>query len=72
MTIDYSGDGNGTISIASDENEGIDREQTLSVKNGRGLSADLTVRQEGLREPFNASDGNFLLSDGDTFNVLKK
>lgn len=70
----YEGSGNAPISIASDVNEGIDREQTISVSTIEGnnpKSVDVIVRQTGLREIFMASDGDFLLADGGTFNTLK-
>nr|WP_302830022.1 hypothetical protein [uncultured Bacteroides sp.] len=51
-------------------NEGIDREKTVHAVCGNA-SVSMTVRQSGLREVFNAADGNFILSDGETFNVLK-
>lgn len=71
----YEGSGNAPISIASDTaNEGIDREQTISVSTIEGnnpKSVDVIVRQTGLREIFMASDGDFLLADSGTLNVLK-
>lgn len=70
----YSGSGNAPISITSDTNEGIDREQEINVSTTEGnnpKSVDVLVKQTGLREIFNASDGGFILADGGTFNVLK-
>lgn len=70
----YSGSGNAPISITSDANEGIDREQEINVSTTQGSnpqSVGVLVRQEGSREIFNASDGEFILADGGTFNVLK-
>lgn len=72
----YEGSGNAPISIFSDiENDGIDREQTISISTIEGnnpKSVDVIVRQTGLREIYMASDGDFVLADGDTFNVLKQ
>lgn len=67
----YNGSGDGTIAFSSDvANEGIDRSQEVQVATDN-LSVSVTVSQLGLREVFNASDGEFILADGGTFNVLK-
>lgn len=67
----YNGSGDGTIAFSSDTaNEGIDRSQEVQVATNN-LSVSVTVSQIGLREVFNASDGEFVLADGGTFNVLK-
>ena len=72
ITATYEGSGNGSASISSDINEGIDREQYINVETtDKSVSATLVVSQEGLREVFEPSDGEFVLSDGGTFNVLK-
>lgn len=72
ITATYEGRGSGSASIASDLNEGIDREQSIKVETtDKSVSATLVVSQEGLREIFVASDGEFVLNDGGTFNVLK-
>lgn len=72
ITAAYEGSGNGSASISSDVNEGIDREQSIKVETtDKSVSATLVVSQEGLREVFEPSDGLFVLADGGTFNVLK-
>ena len=72
ITATYKGSGNGSASISSDVNEGIDREQYIKVETtDKSVSATLVVSQEGLREVFEPSDGEFVLADGGTFNVLK-
>lgn len=72
ITATYEGSGSGSASISSDVNEGIDREQSIKVETtDKSVSATLVVSQEGLREVFLPSDGDFILSDGGTFNVLK-
>lgn len=72
ITATYEGSGSGSASIASDVNEGIDREQSIKVETtDKSVSATLLVSQEGIREVFVASDGEFVLNDGGTFNVLK-
>lgn len=73
ITATYEGSGNGSASISSDINEGIDREQSIKVETtDKSVSATLLVSQEGLREVFEPSDGLFVLADGGTFNVLKE
>lgn len=74
ITATYDGSGNGSAAISSDVNEGIDREQSITVSTTYGdnpKSVDVNVKQYGLREVFTASDGDFILVDGGTFNVLK-
>lgn len=66
------GSGDAAVPFSSIENIGIDRRQevTVAATNG-GPSVSLTIIQPGLREKFMASDGDFLLADGQSFNVLK-
>lgn len=74
ITATYEGSGNGSASIASDVNEGIDREQTITVETTAGNNpkvVGVNVKQLGMREVFMGSDGDFLLADGGNFNVLK-
>ena len=74
ITATYEGSGNGSASVSSDINEGIDREQTITVKTTLGYEpkeVGVNVKQLGMREVFMASDGDFLLADDGTFNVLK-
>lgn len=72
LKIIYKGEHDDSITISSDINEGIDRSIEIQFK-GKEEQVVLTktVKQEGMREIFVASDGNFLVSDGGTFNVLK-
>lgn len=70
LTITYSGNGAEIIEVSSDKNEGIDREMPITFKGG-GVSVEALVRQEGRREIFNTDDGDFILADGGTFNVIK-
>lgn len=68
----YVGSGNGSASISSDVNEGIDRQQSIKVETtDKSVSATLVVSQKGMREVFEPSDGEFVLADGGTYNVLK-
>lgn len=74
ITATYEGGGNGSVSISSDTNEGIDREQTITVETTGGnnsKSVGVNVKQIGMREIFMDSDVEFLLADGGTLNVLK-
>ncbi len=73
FTVAYDGDRDGSAVVTSSVNEGIDREQTITVQttNSSPKSETVKVTQVGLREIFNASDGEFILADGGTFNVLK-
>lgn len=72
ITATYEGSGSGSASISSDVNEGIDREQSIKVETtDKSKSASILVQQEGLREVFLTSDGDFVLADGGTFNVIK-
>jgi hypothetical protein len=73
LTVAYDGDRDGSAIFTSEENESIDREMSVSfVDKSRSVIVERTVKQIGLREVFNASDGAFLLADGGTFNVLKR
>lgn len=74
ITLTYTGQGNATVSVSTDANEGIDREQSILVETTYGEPKDsesVLIRQAGLREVFSVSDGTFLLKNGETFNVLK-
>ena len=74
ITATYEGSGNGSASISSDVNEGIDRVQSITVETTQGTgkkSVDVSVKQNGMREVFLASDGDFILADGGTYNTLK-
>lgn len=72
LTAVYDGDRDGSATFTSDVNESIDREMVVTyVDKDRKVSVAQMVKQAGLREVFNASDGVFTLADGGTFNVLK-
>lgn len=58
-----------SISVAA-VNEGIDKVVELDAICGN-KSDSLTIVHEGLREPFVVTDGDFVLADGGTYNVLK-
>ena len=74
ITATYEGSGSGSAFISSDINEGIDRVQSITVETTQGTgkkSVDVSVKQNGMREVFLASDGDFILADGGTYNTLK-
>jgi hypothetical protein len=72
ITATYDGSGNGSASISSDVNEGIDRRHTISIETTNGaISKSVEVTQYGMREIFEPSDGGFVLADSGTYNVLK-
>lgn len=72
ITLAYNGEGDGTISVTSSRNEQLDRQQTLTVRNTRfGISRSITVKQVGLREPYECvGDGNYECTDG-VYGLLK-
>ena len=70
LSVTYEGSGDGSAVFSSDANEGIDREMTVTFV-GAGQEIERVVRQEGLREVFSCLDGDFILADGGTFNVIK-
>lgn len=72
LTASYEGSGDGSAVFASSENEGIDRETSVSfIDTSRSVVVEKKVIQEGLREVFLADSEDFILADGGTFNVLK-
>lgn len=72
LSVTYDGDRDGSAVFSSEQNEGIDREMSVAfVDASRQVNEAITVKQIGMREPFVASDGDFILADGGTFNVLK-
>lgn len=74
ITAIYEGSGNGSVAISSDINEGIDRSQDITIETTEGSnpkSVDVNISQAGMREVFVPNDGEFILADGGTFNVLK-
>lgn len=74
ITLTYTGQGNDSVSISSDINEGIDRAQSIKVETTAGNDPkreNILIKQVGLREVFTPTDGEFVLADGGTFNTLK-
>ena len=72
LSVTYDGDGDGTAVFASDVNEGVDREMSVTFR-AQGVSVDCIVKQEGRRERFGLKDGGvFRIKGGGTFNVLKQ
>lgn len=72
LTVTYDGDRDGSAVFSSDTAEGLDRDLMVSFSDSRkSVVVDRLVRQAGKREVLMAADGDFLLTDGGTFNVLK-
>lgn len=67
----YTGQGNGTISVSSDENFGDARQQTITVKTADGkVKKTVTVRQAATALNFKTKDGMFVKTkDGYYFNA---
>lgn len=71
ISVTYDGDGDGSATFSSNTNEGIDQEREVTFKVSDSVKEVRTIKQEGLREVFACADGDFILADGGTFNVLK-
>ena len=72
ISVTYNGDGDGSAIFSSDVAEGLDREMTVVFRDGsKTVAIERKVTQVGMREKFVPSDGEFILADGGTFNVLK-
>lgn len=74
FTITYTGDGDDSVIVNSQINEGLDRAILISIVTNEGfpiINEVITINQSGMREVLNARDGAFICSDGNTFNVLK-
>lgn len=72
LTATYDGSGDGSAIFSSDVAEGLDREMIVIFRDsGRNVAVERKVLQEGMREMFVPSDGEFTLADGGTYNVLK-
>ena len=69
LNANYSGSNSGDAVFSSDVNEGTDRSIDVYFK-GNGITVIRTVNQDGKRETFNVSEGEFLVTEGN-FNVLK-
>ena len=68
ISISYSGQGNDSPSVYANVNEGLDKQETFKVETtNKAKSVEVVVTQQGRREEF----GEFCVSDGGTFNVIK-
>lgn len=71
LTVTYEGRSDGDATFTSDVNEGLDRETSVTfVDFSEQIRVECKVTQQGKREVFTCTDGEFLLGDG-TFNVVK-
>lgn len=72
LSISYDGDRDGSATFSSQTNESLDRSTSVSfIDSTRNVVVERTVNQVGMREVFRCADGDFILADGGTFNVLK-
>lgn len=71
LTATEGGSGNGTVSFSSEANEGIDRSLTVNI-GSELVSKQVTVSQIGKREVYTCTDGEYICSDGGTYNVIKQ
>ena len=72
LSVAYEGSGDGSAVFSSDVAEGLDREMIVVFRDGgRTVAVERKVLQVGMREMFVPSDGDFILADGGTYNVLK-
>ena len=72
LSVTYEGSGDGAAVFSSDVAEGLDREMIVVFRDGgKTVAIERKVLQVGMREMFVPSDGEFILADGGTYNVLK-
>ena len=68
--MEYTGTGNESVSVTSSVNEGLDYSTTFNISTtDKSISKDIVVNKEGRREIYNE---DFILCDGDSFNVIKE
>ena len=68
--MEYTGTGNESVSVTSSVNEGLDYSTNFNISTvDKSISKDIVVNKEGKREVYNE---DFILSDGDSFNVIKE
>ena len=68
--MEYTGTGNESVSVTSSVNEGLDYSTAFNISTtDKSISKDIVVNKEGRREVYNE---DFILSDGDSFNVIKE
>jgi hypothetical protein len=73
LSVAYEGDGDGSAVFSSDVAEGLDREMTVVFRDrDKNVAIERNVLQVGMREMFVPSDGEFILADSGTYNVLKQ
>lgn len=70
----HQGDGDGVVSVSSDENEGISRSQYIKLEStDKSAGKNVNIAQNGLRQRFMLSDYSvFRVADGGRFAVLEK
>ena len=70
ITLTYTGQGNGTISVSSDENFGDARQQSITIKTADGkVKKTVTIKQAATALNLKTADGYFIKTkDGYYFN----
>lgn len=72
LTVTYEGRGDGDVTFESDSNDGLDRETSVTfVDFSKDIRVECKVVQSGKREVFSVADGDFILADNETFDVVK-
>lgn len=68
ISIEYVGNGDETLTAYSIDNEGLDKRVVFRIETeDKSIFVNIEVFQSGKREIFS----DFILADGQTFNVLK-
>lgn len=74
ITLTYSGQGDDTVTVSSDENNlYVDRSQTLTFSaTGYAITRQVTVTQ-GMREPnFKTSEGYWMVTSDDKYFTVQE
>lgn len=73
ITLQYDNNaGNQRVTVTATVNEAIDYSETFTFTASDCDDVAVVINREGLRETYNCSDGDFILSDSSTFNVKKE
>lgn len=71
LTASYEGVRDGNVSFSSPMNEGVERTMSVLFKYGDSVYAERNVVQEGRREVYVCTDGEYICTNGGTYNVLR-
>ena len=71
----FDGSGFSPVSVTSDINEGLDRNQSITVETTYGdnpKKVSVSVKQNGLREKYITADGEvYITADNEIYGCLK-